>query len=256
MKKMLFWSFLLLFLVMSRFVPAAATGDLGSWCLAQGQLWEGSHGRCLIGPGGEATVSEPLTIDMQQSIDIFIDGLLTNESQIINEGSILSAGRIDNRGQIDSAGTISNNGIFVSEGSVNHSGSFVNRSLLSIDNPPGGEFIADGPLINQGTMIVSGTLRVSETGALSNQGAISNTGTVDAQGTTIHNQKLIQNEGAFQLKFTTFLNHGMVANAGAINNDDSTIYNLCQGTISGTQPVGGVVLLLDACTHLPLVGDG
>lgn len=259
MKKLSLCSLLslsLLLLIMSNTKVTRATAGLGSWCLAQGQMWEGSHKRCIIGPGGVATVSEPLTIDKEASIDIYENGRLINESQIIIDGSVYSDGRIDNRGEIDSEGTILNDGVFVSDGSVNHNGSFLNRSVLNIYERMDGEFIANGILINQGSMVLSGTLKVNASGTLSNWGVISNTGAIDVGETTIRNYNFIQNEGMIQFEFTRFLNHGTVANAGTINNDNSTIYNLCQGVISGIQPVGGVVVLLEDCAYLPQVSDG
>ncbi len=255
MKKVSTGFVLLLLLIRPDVGLAGIRSGLGSWCLDQGQLWEGSHGRCLIGPGGTATVSEPLTIGQRQSIDIFENGRLINENQIVNNGAILSGGRIDNSGQIDSDGYILNTGLFVSDGSVNHHGSVVNRFPLNSGNRSGAEFIASGFLINQGTMVISGTLTISKAG-FSNRGTISSTGTFDIQGTTVHNYSVIHNAGLIQLTFARFMNHGAVANDNLINNDDSTIYNLCQGVISGTQPVGGIVLLLGECTHLPLASGG
>jgi len=164
--------------------------------------------------GGTFNNNDGATINNDNIIfnDDRFDGTLNNLGIIINnndatidngDGTNNDGATINNSGTIENFGTINNEAII-----NNHNNGFINNnSSATIEN-------FGGTINNEGTITNEGTISI-QLSSVNNFGTIDNHGTITMFGGSIHN-------------FGTINNHGTID-----NDEDSTIFNYCEGILSG-----------------------
>ena len=244
MKNLLLSIVILAFIIGLSQKPAHAQGDLETWCIAQGQIWDETLSKCTI--NGTAILNGVLTLITSEHIEINDGGTLVNNGTIENDGdiTILPIGVIDNygtfNGEIDNYGIIYNNGGYI----------LSNEFLFnegSIFNYIGGIIVNTNNVYNCSSCTLLNDGSIYNRQAFNNIGTITNNGVIANYAYFENNLAGILNNEGNIYNYLSFEN-----NSGIINND-GFFNNYCPGFFVGNLPVGNPIVYFDYCAYIPLI---
>ncbi|MDZ4680661.1 MAG: hypothetical protein SGI94_09490 [Saprospiraceae bacterium] len=196
----------------------------------------------ILNSGSSLTINASKTLHLSNYITLFIDGMLTNNGDLIiigaslqiNNGATLNNnGSVYSRGGVTNNGTLNNNGTLHSQGGVTNNGTLHNFSALRIT------FYSS--LWNNGTLnINSGSyLEIALYAILNNSGIINNNNgryLSNNNSAVFHNYATLTNDGTLDnTTSSTLTNHsgGTLANNGTLKGTGTIVQN-CAFTNSAT----------------------